>query len=191
MESRRRIRLIAIGALSGAVGSDLFFGKTHSEQARQIVPALLRYRPSPTGFARTSFPEQHSLTAATAAAAAAAAARTTLKPSNTYERGPAVMFASTVRSAVAASRRSALASTSSTASSSSSSSGSSLARRQLTTSAQLSADVASSAKATAEAAAKGAKATVEATASGAHFFCLVLLLAGSFPRSTRSKDGKG
>ncbi|KAE8247094.1 hypothetical protein A4X06_0g4706 [Tilletia controversa] len=76
------------------------------------------------------------------------------------------MFASTVRSAVAASRRSALASTSSTASSSSSS-GSSLARRQLTTSAQLSADVASSAKATAEAAAKGAKATVEATASGA------------------------
>ncbi|CAD6984237.1 unnamed protein product [Tilletia controversa] len=77
------------------------------------------------------------------------------------------MFASTVRSAVAASRRSALASTSSTASSSSSSSGSSLARRQLTTSAQLSADVASSAKATAEAAAKGAKATVEATASGA------------------------
>ncbi|KAE8243888.1 hypothetical protein A4X06_0g6068 [Tilletia controversa] len=40
-EDTNRIRLIAIGALSGAVGSDLFFGKTHSEQARQIVPALL------------------------------------------------------------------------------------------------------------------------------------------------------
>ncbi|KAE8220670.1 hypothetical protein CF319_g5840 [Tilletia indica] len=72
------------------------------------------------------------------------------------------MFASVFRSAAAASRRSA-----SSSSSSSSSTCSTLARRQLTTSAQLSADVASSAKATAEAAASGAKATAEATASSA------------------------
>ncbi|KAK0560173.1 plasma membrane localization protein [Tilletia horrida] len=40
-EDTNRIRLIAIGALSGAVSSDVFFGKTHSEQAHLVVPALL------------------------------------------------------------------------------------------------------------------------------------------------------
>ncbi|KAE8222926.1 hypothetical protein CF326_g8284 [Tilletia indica] len=48
-EDTNRIRLIAIGALSGAVSSDVFFGKTHSEQARQIIPALLAsILPSPS-----------------------------------------------------------------------------------------------------------------------------------------------
>ncbi|KAK0550506.1 plasma membrane localization protein [Tilletia horrida] len=40
-EDTNRIRLIAIGALSGAVSSDVFFGKTYSDQAPKIIPALL------------------------------------------------------------------------------------------------------------------------------------------------------
>ncbi|KAL9940261.1 hypothetical protein V8E36_000966 [Tilletia maclaganii] len=40
-EDTNRIRLIAVGALSGAVSSDVFFGKTYSEQAHLVIPALL------------------------------------------------------------------------------------------------------------------------------------------------------